>query len=137
MIICLHIISSWAIAQRFSAQALVQKTIMGVQTGYGLRWQAHSDWGAGVLLQSVGKPSLEAQNGNYPFYGIEALVPLASCGKMSFLLSPKAGFVNENYFLLIPEVETTILLHKVVSIAFTAGLRARESAIGSKVLIHF
>ena len=127
---------SIAIAQKISTQTFVQQTVMGLQKGYGLRAQTNKGWGVGVLFQSNGKLSLENSEGNYPFIGLETLIPLTKCGNVSFFLTPKVGFVNTNYFVIIPEVETSIKINKRFSTAITAGMRSRESSVGAKLIIN-
>ena len=128
--------STFMFGQNISGQAFVEQTVMGFQKGYGLRFQTAKGLGVGILFQSNGKLSNESSGSNYPFYGIETIVPLAKCNNMRFFLSPKLGFVNKNFLVLIPQVETEIKLTKNLSLGVTAGLRARESSTGAKVIIH-
>jgi len=122
--------------QTLSGQAYLQNTVMGVQKGFGLRMQTNKGLGIGLVHQSNLKSTMEGVDEKYPFYGIEAIVPLTKCGNMQFFLTPKAGFVNEDFFVLIPEVETEIKITERFSAAITAGIRARESATGIKLLVH-
>ena len=123
-------------AQTLSGQAYFQNTVMGLQKGYGLRVQTNKGLGIGLVHQSNLKSTMEGADEKYPFYGIETVIPLTKCGNMRFFLTPKAGFVNEDFFVLIPEVETEIRITNRFSAAITAGIRARESSTGIKVLVH-
>ncbi|WP_424963646.1 hypothetical protein [Ekhidna sp.] len=123
-------------AQTLTGQTYLQNTVMGLQKGFGLRIQTNKGLGVGLVHQSNLRSTKEGLNEKYPFYGIETVVPLTKCGNMRFFLTPKAGFVNEDFFVLIPEVETEIKITDTFSAAITAGIRARESATGIKLLIH-
>ncbi len=123
-------------AQTLSGQAYLQNTVMGLQKGFGLRIQTNKGLGIGLVHQSNLKSTKEGLDEKYPFYGIETMIPLTKCGNMRFFFTPKAGFVNEDFFVLIPEVETEIKITERFSAAITAGIRARESSTGVKLLIH-
>ncbi len=124
-------------SQVITGQAYIQQTVMGAQKGFGLRIQNNAGWGLGMIHQSNLKSTQEGLDQKYPFYGLELVAPLAKCGNMQFFLTPKAGFVNEYFFILIPEVETELRISENFSAAITAGIRAREASTGLKVLLHF
>ncbi|MEP1033540.1 hypothetical protein [Ekhidna sp.] len=123
-------------AQTLTGQAFLQQTVMGAQQGFGLRIQSQKGWGLGLMHQANLKSTQESLGEKYPFYGMEAIVPLTKCGNMRFFFTPKAGFVNEQFFIIMPEVETEIKITDMFSAAITAGIRARQSATGIKLLIH-
>lgn len=123
-------------AQTLTGQTYLQNTVMGLQKGIGLRVQTNKGLGLGMVYQSNLYSNGERLNENYAFYGIEMIIPLTKCGNMRFFLTPKAGFVNEDFFVLIPEVETEIKITNRFSAAITAGIRARESSTGIKLLVH-
>ncbi|MEP1114876.1 hypothetical protein [Ekhidna sp.] len=123
-------------AQVLTGQAYLQQTVMGLQNGYGLRVQTNKGLGLGFVYQSNLKSTTEGLDEKYPFYGMELMLPLTKCGNMKFFFTPKAGFTNEQFFVLIPEVETEIKINDTFSAAITAGIRARESATGIKLLVH-
>ncbi|MEP1094103.1 MAG: hypothetical protein ABJG78_03285 [Cyclobacteriaceae bacterium] len=128
--------SHLTVAQTISGQAFAEQTVMGFQKGYGLRYQTSKGLGIGVLFQSNGKLSMETADGNYPFYGIETILPITSCNNMRFFISPKIGFVNQDFLVLIPQVETEIKVTNSLSVGITTGLRARQSSAGGKVILH-
>lgn len=138
LIICTLILgaSLTGSAQTLTGQAYLQNTVMGLQKGFGLRVQTNKGLGIGLVHQLNLKSTKEGVDEKYPFYGIETIVPLTKCGNMRFFLTPKAGFVNEDFFVLIPEVETEIKITERFSAAITAGIRARESSTGIKLLVH-
>ncbi|MEQ9468295.1 MAG: hypothetical protein RLN88_12855 [Ekhidna sp.] len=123
-------------AQVLTGEAYVQNTVMGLQKGYGLRIQTNKGLGIGLVHQSNLNVKGESLDEKYPFYGIETIVPLTRCGNMRLFFTPKAGFVNEHFFVIIPEVETEIRISDTFSTALTAGIRARESAVGVKLMVH-
>lgn len=135
-IILIAIVQLTASSQSLTGQAFLQQTVMGTQKGFGLRIQNQKGWGLGLIHQSTLKSSKESLGERYPFYGIEAVVPLTKCGNMRFFFTPKTGIVNEQFFILIPEVETEIKITDTFSAGITAGIRARQSATGIKLLIH-
>ncbi len=125
-----------SLGQTISGQTYLQKTIMGVQKGFGLRIQNDLGWGLGAIHQSNLESSKEGLNETYPFYGLELIAPMTKCGNMQFFLSPKIGFVNKFFFIIIPEVETEVKISNRISAAVIAGIRAREASTGLKILVH-
>ena len=123
-------------AQTITGQTYLQNTIMGLQRGIGLRVQTDKGLGLGMVYQTNLNRKSEGLNEDYAFYGIETIIPLTKCGNMRFFFTPKAGFVSEDFFVLIPEVETEIKITNTFSAAITAGIRARESSTGIKLLVH-
>jgi len=123
-------------AQRLTTQTYFQQTVMGVQQGFGLRYEWKKVGVGGVFQQTMNAASETLSATRYPFYGVEAFVKLADCGNVSFALTPKAGFVDERFFVIIPEVETSISVNKFIDVAIGTGLRARQASASFKVLVQ-
>ncbi len=123
-------------AQTITGQAYVQQTVMGIQKGFSLRIQNKAGWGIGMIHQSGLKSTQEEPNEKYPFHGLELIVPLTKSGKMQLFFAPKIGYVNNYFFVLIPEVETELKISERISVSITAGIRAREASTGFKILLH-
>ena len=136
ILIVITLLGYTASAQVLTGQTYIQKTVMGMQKGFGFRVQTNKGLGLGFIHQSNLKRDREATGSSYSLYGVEAVVPLTKCGNMRFYFSPKAGFVNERFFIIIPELETEIRITNRISTAITAGIRARESATGLKIMVH-
>jgi hypothetical protein len=121
--------------QGISGQVFVQQTVMGVQKGYGLRYTANR-LGVGVVYQSSEQISFESSIDNYPFYGVEGLVKLRDCGDINVLFAPKIGMVNQQFLVIIPEVETQVSINRFITLGLGAGIRARQASTSFKLLIH-
>ncbi len=122
-------------SQQFSAQAFLQQTVLGAQSGYGIRYQNSKEFGVGILYQNSLKSSKETNQSDYIFYGVETLIPLTKCHKVRLFLTPKIGFVNQVFFVVIPEIETKIEISDRFSTGITAGIRARQSAVGARLIM--
>lgn len=123
--------------QTISSQIFLEQTVMGLQKGYGIRYQTAKGLGVGVVFQSNGKLTTELGGDSYPFYGIETVIPITKCGNIRFSFSPKIGFVSENYVVAIPQVETEIKVTNFLAVGITTGIRGGEPSAGTKMLIHF
>jgi len=123
-------IATISLAQaQVSFQVFTQSGQMGRQTGATLGWNNARGLGVGVTYQATKSISFEHIADNYPFYGMTFQLPLKHCGDMSFLLTPKAGFVNHYFFVLIPEVTTEIKFSKHIAGSIASGIRARKPSL--------
>ncbi|MEM9337770.1 MAG: hypothetical protein AAGA66_03520 [Bacteroidota bacterium] len=135
LLLIIFALAKISLAQQLTGQVFLQQTILGKQNGYGVRYQNEKGLGVGIVYQSNLNASREFVQGNYPFYGIETVIPITKCNNMRLFLTPKVGFVNHLFFVVIPEVETNIKISDRFSSGITAGLRARQSAIGIKIIM--
>jgi len=112
-----------------SFQVFTQSGEMSRQTGATLGWNNARGLGVGITYQASKSFSLEYDADNYPFYGLTFQVPLKNCGDLSFLLTPKAGFVNQYFFIVIPEVTTEIKFSNHIAGSIATGIRARKPSL--------
>ena len=114
-------------AQHLSVSVFGQSSELGLQRGYTLAYET-DNWGIGFAFQSSGTLSLETANSNHPFIGITLAKKLYSASKMRLLLSPKLGFINRKFLVLIPEIQSEVYLMKNVKVGLGPAIRARKPA---------
>ena len=128
-------LSNQALSQTIEVESMVQKTVMGIQSGYEVAFRTKKGFGAGTFYQSTHHLSFEATTSNYPFYGLDLSAPITSCAGAQVLAHIKAGVVNQRYFTINPEIETRIPLTKFAQVGVSAGLRSRQAVVSAKIIL--
>jgi hypothetical protein len=123
------------IGQGINIQGSIQHRVLGIQKGFGVRYQ-QNHWGLGVVYSSTNKVSTESAVNNHEFVGVEAVIPIKTFGPLSFSFVPKAGLVNRYFLIAIPEIEANVRINKIFSLALAAGVRARKPSATLKLNIH-
>lgn len=116
----------------FSAGA--EKTATRCLYGGGLTFETKGKWGLGAFYQAgiinEAKESLKLDDA---FYGVLFQVPLAKTQKIDFFATARVGMVNENFFVIVPGLETRIKTWRKLSTIFSMGYRVGYPAIGIKL----
>ncbi|MEM8939865.1 MAG: hypothetical protein AAGC64_11010 [Bacteroidota bacterium] len=123
------------VAQGLSMEAFIQKSLIGLQKGYGLYYLNKKGWGLGIIFQSTDGTSMERKANNYPLLAIEGRIPIQSCERLRLQFAPRLGFVNHDFFVFIPEFQTEYELTKTIGIGLGAGIRVREASMSYKIFI--
>jgi hypothetical protein len=112
----------------------IEKTATRCLYGGGLTLETKGKWGMGAFYQ-VGIPSdaKESLKLNDSFYGILFQVPLAKSQKIDFFATARVGLVNEDFFVVVPGLETRIKTWRKLSTVFNMGYRVGYPAIGLKL----
>ena len=127
----------FSFGQGLSVEAFVQQSQIGLQKGYGVHLVNEQGWGLGTILQSTdGTPNEKDNDSNYLFWGLETRIPIHNCGRLRLALTPMAGFVNKNFFVALPEIQTEYQLTRMVALGIGAGIRVNEAAISFKISIQ-
>jgi len=123
-------------AQNISFEVYAQESRIGLQRGYGVFLANSKGMAIGPVFQSTDGISTETNLTNYPFIGAEARFPIETCGKLRILFATKAGFLNRDFFVVLPEVQTEYLITNTLGVGLGAGIRVREAAISFKTFFQ-
>jgi hypothetical protein len=101
--------------------------------GGGLIYENKAKWGIGAFYQaSIYNTRKEGVELNNVFYGIGFQLPLAKTERIDFFVTARSGFVNENFFVVVPSLETRIKMWRNLSTIFCMGYRVGYPSIGIK-----
>lgn len=112
-----------------STQVFYQTSAIGIQVGGAFHWEIKNGYAIGAHYQKSTRSVYEAYYEDYTFYGASLQVPLKQCGDLSFKLTPKIGFVNKFFLILIPEVTTELAISRRLSTLVSTGIRARQPSL--------
>lgn len=122
--------------QTLSLETFVQESAIGMQKGYSIHYVNRKGWALGTVFQSTDGFTTESNGTNYPFYGIEARLPIQNCGRLRLQFAPKLGFVNRDFLVFLPELQTEYLVTNSLGLGMGAGIRVREAAVSFKVFFQ-
>lgn len=121
-------------AQHLHLSAGAEKTATRLLYGGALTLESKGKWGIGAFYQTSLSSSVdEKASGKDIFYGAVLQVPLAKTDKINFFATARAGLANENFFVLVPGLETQIKTWKKLNTIFSMGYRVGYPAIGLKL----
>ena len=134
LIIVLVSIASIVKGQSLQLSIGIEKTAPRCLYGGGLTFETKKKWGLGAFyqagIQSEAKESLKL---NDAFYGLLVQAPLAKSQKIDFFVTARFGMVNENFFVVVPGLETRIKTWRKFSTTFGMGYRVGYPSIGLKL----
>lgn len=122
-------------SQSLSASVIAEENVMGFQSGAEVTLESKNQFGIGVFHQSSEIASFESKGNNYPFSGITMQAPLTKCGPIRLLGRVKAGWVNNQFLIVVPQLETQLILTKFLNLGLNMGYRAGYAAIGSRLTL--
>lgn len=121
-------------AQHLHLSAGAEKTATRLLYGGVLTLESKGKWGIGAFYQtSVSNSVDETLHGKDTFYGAVFQIPLAKTEKINFFATARFGMANENFFVVVPGLETRIKTWKKLSTVFGMGYRVGYPAIGLKL----
>jgi hypothetical protein len=127
-------VCTYSYGQGLHLSAGVEKTAKRVLYGGGLTLESKGKWGIGAFYQtSLSNTVDESLNGKDTFYGALFQIPLAKTEKINFFATARLGMANENFFVVVPGLETRIKTWKKLSTVFGMGYRVGYPAIGLKL----
>lgn len=133
-IIILVVTASLAKAQKLRLSTGIEKTATRCLYGGDLTFETKKKWGVGTFYQtSILNVPKENLTSNDAFYGILFQVPLAKSEKIDFFATARFGLVNEDFFVVVPGLETRIKTWKKLSTVFGMGYRVGYPSIGLKL----
>lgn len=121
--------------QEIGVRSFVQQTVMGTQEGYAVSID-FGRIGVGAVMQSNSELLGESEDRKYPFVGVEVRFPLNVSDKLTLYASPKFGMVDQQFFVMIPEVQTEMRLNRIVTLVLGTGIRARQAAVSAGIKIN-
>lgn len=127
--------SAGMVAQGLSMEAFIQKSLIGLQKGYGLYYLNKKGWGLGTIFQSTDGISMERNANNYPLIAIEGRIPIQNGERLRLQFAPRFGFVNHDFLVFIPEFQTDYEITKTIGIGLGAGIRVREASLSYKIFV--
>jgi hypothetical protein len=121
-------------AQNLYFSAGIEKPVTRCLYGAGLTYETKGKWGIGGFYQtSISSEPRESMSLNDAFYGIIFQAPLAKSEKINFYATARCGLVNENFFVLVPGLETSVKTWRKLNTVFNMGYRVGYPSIGVKL----
>lgn len=124
----------FAKGQTLHFSAGVEKTATRCLYGGAVTFETKGKWGLGAFYQAgiinEAKESLKLDDA---FYGVRFQVPLAKTQKIDFFATARLGMVNENFFVIVPGLETRIKTWRKLNTIFAMSYRVGYPAIGIKL----
>ena len=112
----------------------VEKTAPKCLYGGGLTFETKKKWVLGVFYQAaILNEAKESLKFNDAFYGLVVQVPIAKSQKIDFFATARLGLVNEDFFVVVPGLETRIKTWRKLSTTFGMGYRVGYPSIGVKL----
>jgi hypothetical protein len=121
-------------SQNLHLSAGIEKPVTRCLYGGALTYETKGKWGIGGFYQtSISTNPQERMSLKDAFYGVIFQVPLAKSEKISFFATARLGLVNENFFVAVPGLETSIKTWKKLNTVFNMGYRVGYPSIGIKL----
>ena len=122
-------------AQHVLVQGGVEKTVSGLEYLTSLSYETKRLWAVGSFYQSgLSKQNAEGElRQNNIFYGLQFQAPIVRTERIAFLFNMRAGFINQNFFALVPSVETRVRLTTKMSFSMGTGFRMAYPALSGKL----
>lgn len=137
--IAVLIIALASIQVAFSQQVFVatslEKVINGIEYGTGIYYKNRAAFSCGVFYQTSFAGKTESYRSINPFYGLRASAPLAKSDRLTFSANVRVGFVNKNFLICAPGLETDIRLLRKVSLG--VGMSVRKGAMSANTNLKF
>jgi hypothetical protein len=113
-----------AMSQSISTTLSAEKTVRGCGYTGQLGFEFRKPWGIGGFYQLV-SPSNFTEKKKFvdPFYGIYLQAPLMSSQRLLFNFVLRTGFVNKNFLVVTPALETRLHIRQRINLVFGMGLR--------------
>lgn len=125
---------STAKGQALQLSVGLEKTATRCLYGGDLTFESKGKWGIGAFYQAgVPNESKESLKLKDAFYGLSLQVPIAKSQKIDFFATLRTGMVNEDFFVVVPGLETRIKTWRKLSTTFGMGYRVGYPSIGMKL----
>jgi hypothetical protein len=133
IILLVQIGLSNAFCQRLLTSTYAEYTVSGVQYGGAAIFATDRQWGAGIFYQT----SLSStENVNIKkYYGLTLQVPIVRTSRLLLAGTLRSGVVNDQFFVIVPGLETQIELSKKIALAVGMSVRMNYPAVSSKFII--
>ena len=130
--ICLTILP--ASGQTLHASFGLEKTAKRALYGGTLMVENRKKFGVGIAYQaSIMNKGSENVKLSDIFYGAAIQAPIAKSEKIDFFATVRVGFVNQNFLVALPGLETRIKTWRYLSTIFSMGYRVGYPSVGLKL----
>jgi hypothetical protein len=103
-----------------------------VMSGY----QTSGKWCYGLFYQKTFRSTVDATANKDVISGGYVQVPIVRCEKIDFLLTQRIGFINRNYLIYIPGLETRLRLSNRLSFSTGLAIRKTYPSLSGKITIE-
>lgn len=112
----------------------VEKTARRALYGGALMLENRKKFAIGVAYQAniLNEAKKEIRLSDI-FYGVAFHAPIAKTEKIDFFATLRVGFVNENFLVALPGLETRIKTWRNLSTIFCMGYRVGYPSLGVKI----
>ncbi len=125
---------SFVKSQNLHISVGIEKPVTRCLYGGALTYETKGKWGLGGFYQtSISSNPQESMSLKDAFYGLIFQVPLAKSEKINFFATARLGLVNENFFVAVPGLETSIKTWRKLNTVFNMGYRSGYPSIGIKL----
>lgn len=132
MAMCL--ILSPAKCQTVLASVGVEKTVKRALYGGALMFEHRNKVAIGAAYQAgISNESSDGKKLSDVFYGIAFQAPIAKSNTIDFFGTVRLGFVNEDFFVALPGLETRIKTWRNLSTIFCMGYRVGYPSVGLRL----
>jgi hypothetical protein len=126
-------------AQSVITNLSAEKNVKGCSYRGALGYEFSRPWAIGGFYELTSPTTFQEEKKLVdPFYGVYVQTPLVSSERILVSAVLRAGFINKNFFVITPAVETRIRVFSQTFIVFGAGLRhgytSASIGIGHKLL---
>ncbi|MBX2970335.1 MAG: hypothetical protein KF803_13280 [Cyclobacteriaceae bacterium] len=137
LILSIFLAPFFTMAQQVVLQSGVEKTVSNMEYTATLGFEMKSLFGIGGFYQaglhrSSESGSLDPLN---PFFGGFLQMPIAKSERLSFLVNVRAGIVNENFFAVVPGVETRVHLSPRTGFSVGSALRHGHPSFSARLFL--
>lgn len=120
-------------AQHLVASTEVEKTVAGLHYGASLSIEFKRKISIGGFYQ-CGLQQFEGKvTPVRTFYALQIQFPLFTCDKVAVLANTRTGFVNDQFFVIVPALVTTVQVSPLLSVSFGSGLRMQNASLLAKI----
>ncbi|MFT6133854.1 MAG: hypothetical protein ACJAZM_000333 [Cyclobacteriaceae bacterium] len=135
LIICILLLGLYeARSQGIVAESFAQKSILGTQQGYAIKYQNRKSFAVGFFHQSSDNFSFEKNTNRYQFNGIELEIPFLTWKRFQISGSIKGGFINDKFLAMTNEINAKMKLSKNFAIGVASGYRSGYATAAIKVI---
>lgn len=137
IIICMLQVPLIVAAQQVVFQSGIEKTVSNIEYTARVGFELKSLFGIGGFYQAGLQRGTESNSLNRvnPFFGGFLQVPVAKSERLAFLINVRAGIVNENFFAVVPGVETRVHLSPRVGFSVGSALRHGHASFSTRLFL--
>lgn len=129
LLVLIGLSNAWC--QKLLTSTYAEYTVAGVQYGGSATLATDRQWGVGIFYQS----SLRVGENYKNYYGLLMQVPVVRTPQLLLTGTLRSGIANDQFFVIVPGLETRIELSKRFAVAFGMSVRMNYPAVSSKFIV--